>query len=203
MKKYIIRDREAGNVIDSFNTIEQAKAELSRYEQEDEREGTYTPDFYEIVEIDAKSEIYVSFHVGRGGRFHNPGHLTFIGEYDFQSLIAERSHKLTICDTIWDDSQNMEIILPDDEWKLVDSGSNVILEGRKAIEAKKGVLEFDTIYDKDYTITLDECDEKEWNALLNSYENAVERNYMSDDLQNEIKEYFDINEDDDENDDDE
>lgn len=48
---YIIRDREAGNVIDKFNTIEEAKAEVLRYEEEDKREDTYEEDFYEIVEM--------------------------------------------------------------------------------------------------------------------------------------------------------
>lgn len=47
--KYIIRDREAGNVIDRFGTLEEAQAELARYEAEDRAEGTYEEDFYEII----------------------------------------------------------------------------------------------------------------------------------------------------------
>lgn len=50
MKKFIIRDKEAGNIIDIFDTIEEAKAELKSYEQEDKKDGTFTEDFYEIVE---------------------------------------------------------------------------------------------------------------------------------------------------------
>lgn len=50
MKKYIIRDREAGNEIDNFDTYEEAVEELIRYEEEDKAEGTYEEDFYEIVE---------------------------------------------------------------------------------------------------------------------------------------------------------
>ena len=49
-KKYIIRDREAGNFIDEFDTLEEAQKEPERYEQMDKDEGDYTPDFYEIVE---------------------------------------------------------------------------------------------------------------------------------------------------------
>lgn len=45
---YIIQDREAGNIISSFETLEDAEAELEQYEEEDKREGTWTPDFYEI-----------------------------------------------------------------------------------------------------------------------------------------------------------
>lgn len=50
MKKFIIRDKETGTEIDIFNTIEEAKAELESYEQEDKKDGIYTEDFYEIVE---------------------------------------------------------------------------------------------------------------------------------------------------------
>lgn len=34
------------------------------------------------------SGIIVAFHVGRGGRFYNAGHVTYIGEKNFQDLIA-------------------------------------------------------------------------------------------------------------------
>jgi hypothetical protein len=47
---YVIRDREAGNPIDEFNTLEEAEEQLAVYEAEDKRDDTYTPDFYEIVE---------------------------------------------------------------------------------------------------------------------------------------------------------
>jgi hypothetical protein len=50
MKKFIIRDHEAGNFIDEFNTIEEAQQELEKYENEDKQEGTFSPDFYEIVQ---------------------------------------------------------------------------------------------------------------------------------------------------------
>lgn len=49
-KEYIIRDREAGNEIARFDTLEEAEQELVAYEEEDRRNGEYTPDFYEIVE---------------------------------------------------------------------------------------------------------------------------------------------------------
>lgn len=50
MKKYIIQDREAGNIIDAFDTLEEAKAELNLYELSDKADGIYEEDFYEIVE---------------------------------------------------------------------------------------------------------------------------------------------------------
>jgi hypothetical protein len=50
MKKYIIQDSETGTFIDQFDTYQEAQKELQRYENEDKQEGTFTPDFYEIVE---------------------------------------------------------------------------------------------------------------------------------------------------------
>ena len=52
MKKYITRDREAGNVIDEFLTREEAEKAVALYEEADREDETYTPDFYEVAEID-------------------------------------------------------------------------------------------------------------------------------------------------------
>jgi len=49
---YIIRDREAGNIIEECATIEEAKTTLAAYEEEDRKDGCYEPDFYEIVEVE-------------------------------------------------------------------------------------------------------------------------------------------------------
>ena len=59
MKKlrYIIRDREAGNVIDSFATSDEAKSELVRFEKIDKKEGSFTPDFYEVWDSYLEEEI--------------------------------------------------------------------------------------------------------------------------------------------------
>ena len=50
--KIVIRDREAGNVITEFKTLEEAKKELEKYEQDDRKDGSYTEDFYEIYDLD-------------------------------------------------------------------------------------------------------------------------------------------------------
>lgn len=55
--RYIIRDREAGNVIDSFDTPDEAKNELMKFEKADKKEGSYTPDFYEIWDSVEETEI--------------------------------------------------------------------------------------------------------------------------------------------------
>ena len=51
---YEINDREAGNKIEVCASLEQAEATVRRYEEIDIAEGTYTPNFYEIVEIAAQ-----------------------------------------------------------------------------------------------------------------------------------------------------
>ena len=50
--KIVIRDREAGNVITEFDTVEEAKKELAKYEAQDKKDGSYTEDFYEIYDLD-------------------------------------------------------------------------------------------------------------------------------------------------------
>ena len=45
-----IQDREAGNVIEKGLTYEEAVDLLEKFEEEDKNDGTYTENFYEIVE---------------------------------------------------------------------------------------------------------------------------------------------------------
>lgn len=49
--KYKIIDKEAGNLISEFKTLEEAQKTLKKYESIDKKDGSFTPDFYEIVEI--------------------------------------------------------------------------------------------------------------------------------------------------------
>ena len=50
--RYSIRDREAGNVICSFTSIEEAEDQIQQFECDDASEGIYVADFYEIyVEV--------------------------------------------------------------------------------------------------------------------------------------------------------
>ena len=48
---WIVRDRETGTGIDIFDTLEEAERALKECENDDVKEGVYTPDFYEIVEV--------------------------------------------------------------------------------------------------------------------------------------------------------
>lgn len=45
-----IRDRQGGNVIDSFDSLEAAMYALNEYEESDKLEGIYEENFYEIFD---------------------------------------------------------------------------------------------------------------------------------------------------------
>lgn len=48
--KYYTADRETGTFIDAFDTIEEARAAIEKYEADDKVEGIYEKDFYSIVD---------------------------------------------------------------------------------------------------------------------------------------------------------
>jgi hypothetical protein len=54
-RKFWIRDRQAGNRIEWFETREEAQQHLEAYEASDRDSGTFEPDFYEIEE-DAETD---------------------------------------------------------------------------------------------------------------------------------------------------
>ena len=139
--------------------------------------------------------IFVSFHKGRGGRFHNAGYITFRGEYDFQKLLQLCSDVLFEVKETFDEDGN-EVALPENEWYVHDGTENHLLDGKAEMEAKTGCLDFDGEYDTDYTRTLDECGEKEWDALETAY-NSTEKHFMSEELIEAIEDYFGIEEEED------
>lgn len=53
-KRYVVRDREAGNEIEKFKTAEDARKALNEYEESDKAEGIYEEGFYEVY--DSKKE---------------------------------------------------------------------------------------------------------------------------------------------------
>ena len=54
--KYIIQERSTGTPMSDFNSFEQAKIELKLYELYDHKDGIYSPDSYEIIEIDIEQK---------------------------------------------------------------------------------------------------------------------------------------------------
>ena len=51
MKKYVLRDKEAGNYINEYLTLQDAENSLKDFESIDKANNEYTPDFYEIKEV--------------------------------------------------------------------------------------------------------------------------------------------------------
>lgn len=49
--KYQIQDREAGNRICEVETLKEAQKLVETYEKQDKQDNTYTPNFYEIIEL--------------------------------------------------------------------------------------------------------------------------------------------------------
>ena len=106
--------------------------------------------------------IKVRFHIGRGGRFNNAGHKTYVGTVNDLSdcfgdsfLISEDENGKT---------------LPDSEWRLVDGGGNAILSGRDEIESDTGILDWDGEYNTDIVRHLSECDDDEYQLILDTAE---------------------------------
>ncbi len=116
-----------------------------------------TTDIYKNAE-----NLNVCFHIGRGDHFNNQGHKTFNGYVTkLQECFGERTMLLN------DDEDGN--LLPDDQWQLVDGGSNVILEGREAIESETGVLDWDGEYDTDIVQPIDECSDEEYDLIIEAY----------------------------------
>ena len=105
--------------------------------------------------------IKVRFHIGRGGRFYNAGHKTYVGTVNGLSDCFGESTML-----ISEDENGKP--LPDSEWQLVDGG--VILSGRDKIESETGILDWDGEYDTDIVRHLSECDDDEYQLILDAAE---------------------------------
>ena len=59
---YKTQERETGTLIDLFYTKEYADMAVAEYEKQDKENGTYTPDFYEVKELDV--EEYTRYRIG-------------------------------------------------------------------------------------------------------------------------------------------
>lgn len=106
--------------------------------------------------------ITVAFHIGRGGRFNNQGHKSFLpGITSLQQCFKESSIIIN------EDENGHE--LPDTDWKLIDGGGNTILEGREKLTSATGVLEWDTDYDTDIVRNIEESTDEEISILYKAY----------------------------------
>lgn len=108
--------------------------------------------------LEGTQDLKVRFHIGRGGHFNNAGHKTYEGTVnDLSDCFGDSS-------IIWEDENGKP--LPDSEWQLMDGGGNVILTGRDEIESETGILDWDGEYDTDIVRKLSECDDDEYQMIL-------------------------------------
>ena len=54
VKRYAVRDHEAGNVIDECDNLIEAQDLIDQYEYDDKEDETYTENFYEIYDRDTE-----------------------------------------------------------------------------------------------------------------------------------------------------
>ena len=112
--------------------------------------------------LEEAQNMKVRFHIGRGGQFHNAGHKTYVGTVNDLSDCFGDS-------IVFSEDENGKP-LPDSDWKLVDGGGNVILTGRDEIESETGILDWDGEYDTDIVRHLSECDDDEYQLILDAAE---------------------------------
>ena len=116
-------------------------------------------------------ERIVCFHIGRGGRFNNPGHITYVPDVEcLQDLFDEGM-------TIFDEDEEGNK-LPVEQHVLFDSGGNEILRGCDIYE-KTGVLNLDEEYDTYIVLRLDEMTYEHEKALRRAIKDGS--NMTSDD----------------------
>lgn len=116
--------------------------------------------------------INVCFHIGRGGRFHNQGYKTFDGWITkLQECFGEDP-------CVIDDDEDGNL-LPDDQWRLIDGGGKVLLEGREAIESETGIIDRDGDYDTDIVCSISDCTDEELEVIVKAYNDGE---YVSKDV---------------------
>jgi len=109
-----------------------------------------------------KKETIVAFHIGRGGRFNNPGHLKYIGEMNIASAI-------NLCDN---SGNNIFRCNKDANGKFCKpyyadhNGEHLIDESE--VLTGVGTLNFDNDYNMVYCKHIGDCDEKELQLIANN-----------------------------------
>lgn len=110
--------------------------------------------------------VFVCFHIGRGGRYGNPGHKEYLPYVrDFQDLLSRESENLY--DVTEDENGN---VLPDDQWHIENWASETVVEGRVAMEAKTGKLDYDGKSDTYIVKNIFDCDEDELQLIVDDFE---------------------------------
>lgn len=119
------------------------------------------------IELYTGCEIMM-FHIGRGGTFNSQGHLSFKGSeridecYDWSEQFIH-------------DTDESGKLLPEEEWILLDSNGNEIMDSKElriALNTGIGTLNIDGDYDTTYTTYLKDVSEEEYLLLDEDWERA-------------------------------
>ena len=89
-------------------------------------------------------DLIVAFHIGRGGRFYNPEHLSYLGEKDINDFVDN-------------------LFLNEDETMYTDGDGNELLEVENG---GIGSIDIDGGYDTTYCCRVWDLDEREINVIL-------------------------------------
>ena len=124
------------------------------------------------------SKIIVAFHIGRGGRHNNPGHLTFIGEKNFQELLSLN------CNNVFEHNQDEKggFCTP----FLTDGQGNSVTDDD--IRGEVGRLEFDGHYDTYTARYIEDCTDSELEVIVQS--NLYKRGELAEWLVNHNPEWL-------------
>ena len=114
-------------------------------------------------EIEANQELantIIAFHIGRGGRFYNQGHKTFI---KWGANINEYTE---------------ELFMTEDEKEYMDCSNSLV--GLKVENDGTGIINNDNEYDTTYCVRLSEIDENEFNIICENEKNVwIPKEYSS------------------------
>lgn len=111
--------------------------------------------------INYSANTILCFHVGRGGRFHNPGHRTFEGTKkitetgDFSNLFPPKYKNGN------DDLRSLKA-----EWR--DETGNSVELTNEMVKVGIGTINIDNDYDTTYTVYLKDLSEDEIEAIISA-----------------------------------
>lgn len=126
------------------------------------------------------SGIIVAFHAGRGGRFHNAGHVTYLGEKNFQDLMNLNSDTLSIGNR----DERGKFCKP----YLTDGNGNRVTDDD--INALTGTLNFDYQYDTDWCDYIENISDESL-AIIANDTNHFKSHGLIDWLENNTEYRFD------------
>ena len=105
-----------------------------------------------------ENKIIVAFHIGRGGRFYNSGHKTFLGELNFSDLQMLNANNIFYRDR---DERGRFM-----KTEIYDGAGNFVSDDDP--KGLIGRLDFDGDFDTDYCKYIEDCTDEELQIIAKS-----------------------------------